>query len=112
MTRRLHSVRQDSVEHDCARTLRQTAPSDSDLGLVFRVNPDTTDADPLDGLAAIASLRRRLDEQADHLALTARRQGASWATIAEALEMSKQGAHQKWGRVAEFAGWGEEAHDG
>ena len=112
MTRRLHSVREDSAEHDCARTLRHTAPPDSDIGLVFRAVPDSTTADPLDGLAAIAALRRRLEEQADHLALTARRQGASWATIAEALGMTKQGAHQHWGRITASAGWDREAGDG
>ena len=105
MTPARRSTTIDLVPHDCARTLRQTAPPDSDLGLVFRAIPDRSDADPLDGLAAVAALRRRMDEQADHLALTARRQGASWSAIGEALGLTKQAAHQRWGRIAEFAQW-------
>jgi hypothetical protein len=100
------------VAHECTKTLRRTAPPDSDLGLVFRAVPDSTDADPLDQLAAITGLRRRLDELADHAALTARHHGASWTAIGEALGMTKQAAYQRWGRITAFAGWGEGAGDG
>jgi hypothetical protein len=100
------------VPHDCARTLRRTAAADSDLGLLFRAIPDRSDADPLDGLAAVATLRHRLDEQADHLALTARRQGVPWAAIGDALGMSKQAAQQRWGRISAFGGWDGAASDG
>jgi hypothetical protein len=93
------------MPHDCAKTLRRTAPPDSDLGLVFRTAPDSTTADPLDGLRAITALRARLDEQADHLALTARRQGVWWSAIGEALGVSTQAAQQRWGKIARFAGW-------
>jgi hypothetical protein len=101
----------DLVPHDYIRALRRRAPPDSDLGLFFRAEPDTTAADPLDQLAAITALRHRLDELADHAALTARRQGASWVAIGDALGMTKQAAHQRWGRITAFARWDGDGDD-
>jgi hypothetical protein len=60
---------------------------------------------PQEAIDLSAGRQSRLDEQADHLALTARRQGASWVAIGEALGMTKQAAQQRWGRISAFARW-------
>jgi hypothetical protein len=51
--------------------------------------------DPATGLAAVAALRRLVDElEALHVS-SARAQGWSWAAIAAALGVRRQSAHKK-----------------
>ncbi|WP_186318938.1 hypothetical protein [Streptomyces sp. SAJ15] len=61
------------------------------------LSPITRNADPLDGLRQTAELRRRLDGQEEALVRRARAAGATWARIAEALGVSRQAAHKKYG---------------
>ncbi len=93
--------------------LRENAAPSSDLGLLFRAtghvrslgadDPDPTQA--LDKLAGIRELRDRLGDEADQGALAARKLGATWEQIGNALHISKQAAQQNWGNIAKFAGW-------
>jgi hypothetical protein len=54
--------------------------------------------DPATGLAAVAALRRLLEElEAAHVA-SARAQGWSWEAIATALGVTRQSAHRKHAR--------------
>jgi hypothetical protein len=54
--------------------------------------------DPATGLAALAALRRLLDElEAAHVA-NARAAGWSWESIAAALGVTRQSAHKKHAR--------------
>lgn len=95
----------------CMSHLRKLAPPDSEIGQLFRaggqhLTPAGHDPAPaLDALDAAASLKRRLDEHIDYAALAARRSGASWSAIGTALGMTKQAAHERWGRITAFAGW-------
>ena len=98
--------------------LRQHMAPTSDLGRFFRATSAVRLAGEeggpgpaLDKLAAIRELRDRLGEEAGHGALAARRLGASWSQIGDALCISRQGAQQNWGKVAAFAGW-ERAEQG
>ncbi|MFI7047348.1 RNA polymerase subunit sigma-70 [Streptosporangium sandarakinum] len=55
----------------------------------------TTGEDPVTALAAVAALRRLLEElEAAHVT-EARSQGASWEAIAAALGVKRQTAHRK-----------------
>ena len=57
--------------------------------------------DPEIGLRAVVSLRR-LTERMEAIQVTnARRQGWTWAQIAERLGVSKQAAHQKYRHLEE-----------
>jgi len=95
--------------------LRENVPPTSDLGRFFRATSnvrslgvDEPDPAPaLDKLAAIRELRDRLGGEADQGALVARKLGASWSQIGDALCISKQAAQQNWGNIARFAGWDE-----
>jgi len=95
--------------------LRENVPPTSDLGRFFRATSHVRslgveDPDPapaLDKLAAIRELRDRLGDEADQGALAARKLGASWSQIGDALCVSKQAAQQNWGNIARFAGWDE-----
>ncbi|KAA8889869.1 helix-turn-helix domain-containing protein [Nocardia colli] len=51
--------------------------------------------DPKVGLRAVLALRRLLERLEAIQVANAREQGWSWQQIAEALEVSKQAAHQK-----------------
>lgn len=51
--------------------------------------------DPKVGLRAVLALRRLLERLEAIQVANAREQGWSWQSIAEALEVSKQAAHQK-----------------
>jgi hypothetical protein len=51
--------------------------------------------DPKVGLRAVLALRRLLERLETVQVANARRQGWSWQAIAEALEVSRQAAHQK-----------------
>jgi hypothetical protein len=48
------------------------------------------------GLRASAVVRRGLDELQAELVTTARGEGASWASIGEALGVTTQAAHQRF----------------
>ena len=58
---------------------------------------DAASADPAVGLAAVASLRLLLETLEQLQVEHARTQGWSWQRIAEALGVSKQAAHKKYG---------------
>jgi hypothetical protein len=62
-----------------------------------RLADDTASADPAIGLAAVASLRALLDSLERLQVGRAREQGWPWQQIAEALGVSKQAVHQKYG---------------
>ena len=48
------------------------------------------------GLRATAALRRSVEELQSELVTTARNEGASWASIGEALGVTTQAAHQRF----------------
>ncbi len=58
---------------------------------------DAANADPVVGLAAVASLRRLLETLEQLQVEHARKQGWSWQRIAESLGVSKQAVHKKYG---------------
>lgn len=79
-----------------------TPPKNSPRGRLVRAfHP----ADPIDALEAITGLRQDLVEAEDHAALLARQDGATWQEIADALGITRQAAHQRWGHISSFAGW-------
>ena len=53
--------------------------------------------DPAVGLAAVAALRRLLESLEALQVANARAQGWSWQQIAEALGVTKQAVHKKYG---------------
>ena len=55
-------------------------------------------ADPRTGLRAVRALRRLLEELERTQVRRARRAGWSWQDIGEALEVSRQAVHKKYGR--------------
>ncbi|MBH5334719.1 hypothetical protein IHE55_07895 [Streptomyces pactum] len=57
----------------------------------------TENADPLQALREAAALRHRLEGQEEILVYRARAAGTTWAQIAEALGVSKQAVHKKYG---------------
>ncbi|URM90226.1 hypothetical protein LUW75_09740 [Streptomyces sp. MRC013] len=57
----------------------------------------TDNADPIEALREAAALRRRLEGQEEVLVYRARVAGVTWAQIAEALGVSKQAVHKKYG---------------
>ncbi len=60
--------------------------------------PDTTTTDPATGLRAAVALRR-LAERVEHAHVTAaRRQGWSWQQIGDALGVTRQSVHTKYGK--------------
>ena len=58
---------------------------------------ETASGDPAVGLAAVVALRALLDSLEQLHVGRAREQGWSWQQIAEALGVSKQAVHQKYG---------------
>jgi DNA-directed RNA polymerase specialized sigma24 family protein len=58
---------------------------------------EATSAEPAVGLAAVASLRQLLETLEQLQVERARTQGWSWQRIAEALGVSKQAVHKKYG---------------
>ena len=58
---------------------------------------DTASGDPAVGLAAVVALRALLDSLEQLHVGRAREQGWSWQQIAEALGVSKQAVHKKYG---------------
>lgn len=57
----------------------------------------TGDNDPLKALAAVAELRRQAERLEAVQVRRARTQGLAWIRIAEALGVSKQAVHKKYG---------------
>jgi hypothetical protein len=57
----------------------------------------TENADPLAGLREAAALRHRLEGQEEILVHRARVAGVPWVQIAEALGVTKQAVHKKYG---------------
>ncbi|MFE5402850.1 hypothetical protein ACFQ9Z_16070 [Streptomyces sp. NPDC056580] len=57
----------------------------------------TDNADPLEALREAAALRQRLEGQEEVLVYRARAAGTTWTQIAEALGVSKQAVHKKYG---------------
>jgi DNA-directed RNA polymerase specialized sigma24 family protein len=55
-------------------------------------------ADPKVGLRAVRALRRLLEELERTQVRRARREGWSWQEIGEALGVSRQAVHKKYGR--------------
>ncbi len=53
---------------------------------------------PLGELRRLAALRREISRQEDALVRRARLQGYAWVAIADALGVSRQAAHKKYGR--------------
>ncbi|MCT9929169.1 hypothetical protein N5079_02925 [Planotetraspora sp. A-T 1434] len=60
--------------------------------------------DPLRALRAAAELRRQVDRLAAVQVRRARVQGLSWVQIAEALGVSKQAVHKRFGGRRLFGG--------
>ena len=54
-----------------------------------------TPKDPADGLAAVVALRRLADEVEDAQVERAMRDGWTWASVAEALGVTRQAVHKK-----------------
>jgi hypothetical protein len=57
----------------------------------------TGDDDPLKALAAVAELRRQAERLEDVQVRRARTLGLPWLRIAQALGVSKQAVHKKYG---------------
>lgn len=57
----------------------------------------TESADPLEALREAAELRHRLNGCEEVLVYRARSAGTTWSQIAEALGVSKQAVHKKYG---------------
>ncbi|UQW99859.1 hypothetical protein [Streptomyces sp. RerS4] len=57
----------------------------------------TENVDPIEALREAAALRRRLEGQEEVLVHRARVAGTTWTQIAEALGVSKQAVHKKYG---------------
>jgi DNA invertase Pin-like site-specific DNA recombinase len=60
--------------------------------------------DPIQALRAVAELRRQVDRLAAVQVRRARVQGVSWVQIAQALGVSKQAVHKKFGGRRIFGG--------
>jgi DNA-directed RNA polymerase specialized sigma24 family protein len=67
-------------------------PTESDLATAASA------ADPKTGLRAVRALRRLLEELERTQVLRARRLGWSWQEIGDALDVSRQAVHKKYGR--------------
>ncbi|GGU38102.1 hypothetical protein [Streptomyces lavendofoliae] len=61
------------------------------------ISPITENTDPVAALREAAALRRRLEGQEEVLVHRARVAGTTWTQIAEALGVSKQAVHKKYG---------------
>ncbi len=54
--------------------------------------------DPATGLRAVLALRRLAEQVEAHQVAAARRQGWSWQQIGDALGITRQSVHAKYGR--------------
>jgi hypothetical protein len=57
-----------------------------------------TSGDPAKGLRAVLALRRLAERLEAHQVAVARAQGWSWQQIGDALGMTRQSVHTKYGR--------------
>ncbi|ACY97358.1 MULTISPECIES: hypothetical protein [Thermomonospora] len=64
---------------------------------LLRLSQATADEDPLKALAAANALRRRAERLEAVQVRRARAHGLPWTRIAEALGVSKQAVHKKYG---------------
>ena len=56
------------------------------------------DPDPLQALRAVAALNAESDRIAAVLVRRARNRGSTWAQVADALGVSRQAVHKRYGR--------------
>ena len=56
------------------------------------------EGDPADALAAVAALRRLADQLEDAAVEQAMRAGWGWPRVAEALGVTRQAVHKRYGR--------------
>jgi hypothetical protein len=64
---------------------------------LVRLTQATADDDPIKALAAVAELRRQAERLEAVQVRRARAQSLPWIRIAEALGVSKQAVHKKYG---------------
>jgi hypothetical protein len=62
------------------------------------ISTDLGSDDPAVGLRAVVALRRLADQVESQQVAAARRLGWSWDQIGDALGVSRQAAHKKYGR--------------
>jgi hypothetical protein len=55
--------------------------------------------DPATGLRAVLALRRLAEQVEANQVISARRQGWSWQQIGDALGITRQSVHAKYGRI-------------
>ncbi len=67
---------------------------------MLRLAADDDGPDPLGALRAAAAVTAEMERRQSALVRRARVRGATWAQIAEALGVSKQAVHKKYGRRA------------
>ena len=56
--------------------------------------------DPEQALAAVVALRRKADQLERNAVIEAISQGWSWSEVAQALGVSKQAVHKRFGAIA------------
>lgn len=65
----------------------------------MRTAIDTNSPDPAVGLRSVVEMRKLADRLELEHVTSARRAGWSWEQIGDALGVSKQAAHKKYGRL-------------
>jgi hypothetical protein len=68
------------------------------MGQATKLADQASSRDPADGLAAVASLRVLLESLEELQVGNARALGWSWEEIGQALGVTKQAVHRKYGR--------------
>ncbi|HML52029.1 MAG TPA: hypothetical protein PKD84_11590 [Propionicimonas sp.] len=53
----------------------------------------------LEALSGASGELRQAEANLDHAVVQARRAGASWASIGQAIGISRQAAHERWGHL-------------
>lgn len=69
---------------------------DEEVAALAALVARAADDDPLEALAALAAARRQLETLEELAVRRARVRSASWASIALAMGVSKQAAHQRF----------------
>jgi hypothetical protein len=62
------------------------------------ISTDLSSGDPAVGLRAVVALRRLADQVEAQQVAAARRLGWSWVQVGDALGVSRQAVHKKYGR--------------